>query len=158
MLTSEVQAGDEFAISCEPADAVVARVTNHYVFIQWPWRERDELSRTNWDGTMALPRSEASREWANTPWRVNPSPEELEAGGSCVVGIPRTRVLVRKVYEYDPPCSLGWLPKPTAGVGVVEVGLSDDEEAGYEVYLDGAEPITFEQAGNGEDDPCQDRA
>jgi hypothetical protein len=147
MLTSEVQAGDELIISCEPADAVITKVTNHYVFIQWPWRARDQSSRAKWDGTLALPRIEASHEWANTPWRVDPSPEELEVGMSCMVGIPRTTVLVRRVYEYDPPRSLGWLPKPTAGVGVVEVGSrQEDEEAGYLVYLDGAEPIVFERA------------
>jgi hypothetical protein len=145
MLPSEVQVGDEFIISCEPADAVVANVTNRYIFIQWPWGERDEQSRTKWDGTLALPRDESNYEWANTPWRVEPSPAELEVGSSCMVGIPRTRVMVRRVYEFDPPRSLGWLPKPTAGIGVVEVGRREDEEAGYMVYLDGAEPITFDR-------------
>lgn len=142
---TDFQSGDELVISCEPADAVVARISDFYVFIEWPWRERDESSRMRWDGTLALPRNESSLEWANTPWRVEPSPEELNAGDTCMVGIPPTRIIVRRVYEYDPPRSLGWVPKPTAGLGVVESAMLDNEEAGYLVYLDGAEPISFER-------------
>jgi len=146
MLSSDVHPGEELFVSCEPATAVVVRITSDYVFIRWPWREHDQESRAKWDGTVALPREESSPEWTNTPWRVQPESHKLEVGGRCVVGIPRTRVLVRRIQEYDPPRSLGWLPRPTAGVGVVEAGIGqDDEEAGYVLYLDGAEPIVFER-------------
>lgn len=145
MQAADLQVGDELIIACEPADAVVAKIAHSYVFIRWPWRELDQTSRAKWDGTVALPRIESSQEWGNTPWRVEPSSGELKVGDSCMVGIPPTRVIVRNVKIFDPPRSLGWLPKPTAGADVVEVGRQDDEEAGYMIYLDGAEPISFER-------------
>jgi hypothetical protein len=143
---SEIQAGVDLVISCAPTDTTVARVTNDYVFIHWPWRERDQSSQARWDGLLALPRDESSPEWANTPWRVEPCLAELEVGSSCMVGIPETRVFVREVQEYDPPRSLGWLPKPTAGLSVVENGSrQSDENAGYLIYLNGGEPVVFER-------------
>jgi hypothetical protein len=145
MSIGEVRVGDELIISCEPTDAMVEGVSNHYVFIKWPWGERDQSSRARWDGSVALPRSESNPEWANTPWRVEPPPRELKAGSSCMVGIPPSRVLVREVQEYDPPCDLGWLPRPTMGLSVVDARDEDAEDAGYLVHLDGAEPILFER-------------
>src|ERR1700681_4195878 len=69
----EILAGVDLVISCAPANTTVARVTNDYVFIHWPWRERDQSSQARWDGLLALPRDESSPEWANTPWRGEPS-------------------------------------------------------------------------------------
>lgn len=141
---NEFQPGEVVSISCEPADAQVVKVTDHYVSLKWPWRELDSSSQMRWNGLLALPRHETNPEWANTPWRVEPDPSELAVGDICMVGIPATRVLVREVQEFDPPRALGWLPKPTLGLSVVEVGdHQDDESAGYLIYVDGAEPIQF---------------
>jgi hypothetical protein len=96
---------------------------------------------------VALPCDELSAEWSNTPWRVEPDPSDLKVGSRCMVGIPPTRVVVREVQEYDPPRSLGWLPKPTIGLSVAEVGDDqDDEDVGYLIYLDGAEPVQVRRA------------
>jgi hypothetical protein len=97
---------------------------------------------------VALPRDEASYEWTNTPWRTEPAPWNLETGLECTVGIPPTRVMVREVQRYDPPRNLGWLPRPTKGLSVVEAALQDDEDAGYVLYLDGAEPVRLSPAKN----------
>jgi hypothetical protein len=38
---------------------------------------------------------------------------------------------------------VGWLPRPTRGLGVVPAGESENNlEAGYLIYIDGAEPIS----------------
>jgi hypothetical protein len=137
----DFRAGEPVMLACEPADAHVARVSGGYAFIEWPWREADPGSRFRWNGQVALPRDAGSREWANTPWRVEPGAGELEAGDACRVGIPPTRVIVRAVRGYVPARDVGWLPRPTLGLSVVPAGDEDDEEAGYLVYLDGAEPV-----------------
>jgi hypothetical protein len=142
MHDSDFRAGESLILACEPADARVARVSGGYVFLEWPWRETDPGSGFRWNGQVALPWDADSREWVNTPWRVEPDAGELEAGATCWVGIPPTRGIVRALYKYAPARDVGWLPRPTLGLGVVPVGHEDDEEAGYLVYLDGAEPVS----------------
>ncbi|SDN75150.1 hypothetical protein [Actinacidiphila guanduensis] len=147
MPVSDFQVGEPLTLACEPADARVATVWGRYIFIEWPWRQIDPESRVRWNGQVALPREADSGEWANTPWRVEPAADELAVGDSCRVGIPRTRVVVRAVRIYRPAKDVGWLPRPTVALSVVPFGDCDgDEEAGYLVHVDGAEPITAARA------------
>jgi hypothetical protein len=134
-------------LACEPAEARVARVSRWYVFIEWPWRKADPGSRFRWNGHVALPQDAESSEWAKTPWRAEPATHELEVGDACRIGIPSTRVTVRAVHNYVPGRDLGWLPRPTPGLSVVPIGDEGAEEAGYLVYLDGAEPISVVRTG-----------
>ncbi|WUD77059.1 hypothetical protein OG937_37820 [Streptomyces sp. NBC_00510] len=67
------------------------------------------------------------------------------------MSIPPTRLYVGHYEEYDPPRNLGWAPAPTAGLYVVpperwDVNVEDVdmEDAGYMLYLRGAEPIQWE--------------
>ncbi|MDI2132182.1 hypothetical protein [Yinghuangia seranimata] len=136
-----IQVGDTVSLACPPEDARVARVAGSYVFIEWPWRSPDPDSRSRWNGQVALPRDPRSREWLNTPWRVEPDSDLLEVGDACLVGIPPTPVVVQEVRTYDPPKDTGWIPRPTLGLAVVPLGETGDE-AGYVVYVDGAEPIS----------------
>ncbi|MFL6071845.1 MAG: hypothetical protein ACJ73S_00325 [Mycobacteriales bacterium] len=146
MAIDNFEAGDRLVLSCEPADARVAGMDEDYVFIEWPWRAIDPESRMRWDGTVALPRDPESLEWANTPWRVEPGPEELTPGSMCMVGIPRTVVALRSVDSYEPALDTGWLPRPTIGLNVVEVGQDQlGEEAGYTIYRDSLEPIAISE-------------
>jgi hypothetical protein len=142
MPDSDFRAGELLTLACEPADACIASVSSGYVYIEWPWREVDPGSRFRWNGQVALPWDAGSREWVNTPWRTEPDVGELETGDTCWVGIPPTRVVVRAVLRYSPARDLGWLPRPTLGLSVVAAGDKDDDEAGYLVYLDGAEPVS----------------
>jgi hypothetical protein len=143
MPENDFRVGESLTLACEPADARVASMSTQYVFVEWPWREADPESRARWNGQVALPRSADSREWLNTPWRIEPAVSELEVGDLCLVGIPATSVIVRAVRNYVPAKDVGWLPRPTLGLSVVPAGdYEDDEEAGYIVYLDGAEPIS----------------
>lgn len=143
----EYRVGDELVVWCDPEDARVADVRGGYVYIEWPWREVDLSSNKRWNGQLAFPRDPDSLEWANTPWRLDPDPSELEVGETCQVGIPRTAITVRSVRFYDPPRDLGWLPRPTIGLGVANVADARfGDEAGYVIYVDGAEPISLERA------------
>jgi hypothetical protein len=142
MHDNDFRAGESLILVCEPADARVASVSGGYVYLEWPWREADPRSGFRWNGQVALPWDGDSREWANTPWRVEPDTGELERGDTCWVGIPPTRVIVRAVCNYAPAKDVGSLPRPTLGLSVVSVGDEDDGEAGYLVYLDGAEPVS----------------
>jgi hypothetical protein len=136
--------GELLTLVCPMVDARVAGVGGQYVFIEWPWREVDSDSKARWNGQVALPREIESYEWVNTPWRVEPDPDQLGVGDSCTVGIPATRVIVRAVRNYEPAKDIGWLPRPTLGLAVVPVGeAEDDEDAGFIVYVDGAEPISL---------------
>ena len=140
------QAGDHLLLECAPVDAEVSKVAGSYAFIEWPWREVDMESRLRWNGQVAFPRSSDSFEWLNTPWRIEPDVEMLEEGDACMVGISPTRVIVRAVHQFDPAKDLGWLPRPSVGLSVVPVGdFEGDDEAGYMIYLDGAEPIIVQQ-------------
>lgn len=142
------EVGDLIYVWCEPRQGRVARITASDVFIEWPWGERDVSSRYRWDGTMALLRRDSDPEWANTPWRLSPKAPGLHVGDSCVVFIPRTLVHVDRVERYDPSFDIGWLPAPTAGLEVVEAHLKDVPNAGYTLYLGGAEPVNVEPGGS----------
>jgi hypothetical protein len=73
---------------------------------------------------------------------VEPDAGGLEAGDACRVGIPPTRVIVREVRSYAPAKDVGWLPRPASGLSVVPIDGEGDQEAGYLVCLDGAEPVS----------------
>ncbi|WP_326813982.1 MULTISPECIES: hypothetical protein [unclassified Streptomyces] len=57
-----------------------------------------------------------------------------------------TRLRVGHYEKYEPPRNLGWAPAPTAGIYVVPPERMDDdmEDAGYMLYLGGAEPTHVE--------------
>lgn len=137
--------GDLLLISAEAFDARVAGTTPRRVLIDWPWREIDHESANSWGGTMAFPRDPDAYDWCNTPWRLEPEPSELEAGGSCLVGIPPTEVRVTGIEKYEPPADFGFLPRPEYVLEVVPVDMLDDEEAGFVLYLNGEEPIEIER-------------
>lgn len=143
------ESGERLAVYCEPVDARVVKVTRRHVYVEWPWREPDVGTRMQWDGTMVFPLDPSNPDWANTPWRLEPDPEELSAGGACLVGIPRTVVKVERVHHFDPPLVVGWIPRPTMGLEVVDERLEGDEEAGYMLYLGGPEPIEIERVSIG---------
>ncbi|GAA1338949.1 hypothetical protein GCM10009635_49640 [Actinocatenispora thailandica] len=143
MLQDDFRVGQTLTLSCEPTDARVESITKHYVSIEWPWREPDPESQIRWSGKISLPSRVDSAEWINTPWRTEPSVEDLRAGIVCMIGIPPTNVIVRDVRIFTPARDVGWLPRPTLGLGVVPEGESEnDPEAGYLIYVDGGEPIS----------------
>lgn len=136
------EVGDQLIISCRPVDAeVIRRLGDHYC-IKWPWGEVDPQSGFQQDESKAFPVESDSFEWENTPWRVEPDFSELRVGDSCVVGIPPTRVIVQSVETFNPPRDIGWLPRPSVGLAVVNVGrFQNHPEAGYMIYLDGPDPL-----------------
>ncbi|MFJ1569851.1 hypothetical protein ACIOG8_37515 [Streptomyces erythrochromogenes] len=140
--------GDLLSISCEAVEARVARVTQHYILVEWPWGEPDVGKSIQWDGTMGFPRSPSSPDWLNTPWRLEPESSELSAGDMCFVGIPCTVVAIQGVNHFDPPLVTGLLPRPTVGLDVVDNNHFEDDEAGFRLYLDGPEPIEVERVSN----------
>jgi hypothetical protein len=135
--------GDEVIVSCEPATARVVDVIR-YITLEWPWRTIDNSSNFRWNGQVALPYGDSHQEWS--PYRLEPVGSALRVGGFCAVSIPPTRLYVGHYEEYDPPRNLGWAPAPTAGLYVVppERRDVDMEDAGYMLYLGGAEPIQVE--------------
>ncbi|MFF9815813.1 hypothetical protein [Streptomyces sp. NPDC014006] len=136
------QVGDEVIVSCEPASARVVSANARYVTVEWPWGEIDNSSNFRWDGTTALPCGESVGEWV--PYQVQPAASELSAGDVCTVSIPPTRLYVGHYEEYNPPRNLGWSPAPTAGIYVLPLDKSDDEDAGCMLYLGGADPVRVE--------------
>jgi hypothetical protein len=137
--------GDLLVISAEAFDARVAGTTRQRVLIDWPWWEPDPGSANSWDGTVGFPRDPDAYDWSNTPWRLEPDPSELETGDACFVGIPPTEVRVTAIERYDPPADFGFLPRPEFVLELVPTDLLDDDEAGYVIYLNGAEPIELEK-------------
>ncbi|MEB3966067.1 hypothetical protein OKJ48_38470 [Streptomyces kunmingensis] len=136
------QVGSEVMVSCEPAPARVVSVGPRYVQLEWPWREVDNSSFFQWDGTFALPYGESQSEWV--PYVTEPAVSELAVGDVCTVSIPRTRLHVAHYEKYEPARNLGWSPAPTAGIYVVPEERMDQEEGGCMLYLGGADPILVE--------------
>lgn len=136
--------GDRLVISSEAFETIVARVTARRVLVEWPWREVDPHSRNSWDGTLGFPRDSDAYDWCNTPWRLDPDPEELESGSPCFVGIPPTEVIVTSIEKYDPPADFGFLPRPDYVMELTPEATIEDEDAGYVVYMNGNEPIELE--------------
>ncbi|MFI6763201.1 hypothetical protein ACIBF5_29125 [Micromonospora sp. NPDC050417] len=136
--------GDLLMIRANAFDALVVKTTLRRVLVEWPWREVDPDSQNSWDGTVGFPREPDGRDWSNTPWRLEPDAAELEAGELCLVGIPPTKVRVTGVEKFDPPADFGFLPRPDCVLELVPVEMSDDEDAGYVLYLNGKEPIQTE--------------
>ena len=136
--------GDLLMLSAEAFDAQVVGVTPRRVLVEWPWLEADESSDNDWDGTLGFPRDTDAYDWCNTPWRLEPAPEELQPGSSCFVGIPPVEVRVTAIQQYSPPADFGFLPRPEYVIEVCPVDLLDDEEAGYVIYLHSGEPIEIE--------------
>ncbi len=136
--------GDLLRLSAAAFDSHVVAVSRFRLSVAWPWYEVDEHARNRWDGTIGFPRDSDHHSWANTPWRLEPAPEELREGSQCFVGIVPVEVRVMGVGRYDPPADFGLLPRPEYALDVCPVDLLDDEEAGYVLYLDGVEPIEIE--------------
>ncbi len=105
--------GDRLTIFAEAFETRVKRVNARRLTVEWPWREVDPDSEKNlWDGTLGFARDSDAYDWRNTPWRLEPNPEELEPGGSCFfVGVPMTEVIVTGIEKYDPPADFGFLPR-----------------------------------------------
>lgn len=138
--------GDDILLSCEAESTHIERVVGGYVFVKWPWNGPELNSNMVWDGTVALPRSPESREWANTPWRMEPDPVEVVAGEPCLVGIPPTKVRLQGIEISSVPRETGWLPRPSFAIVVMPVveGRPLDEDAGFRVFLASDEPIEVE--------------
>jgi hypothetical protein len=133
--------GDLLRIACEAVDARVGRTSNHSFALEWPWRQIDSSSRFRWDRTLGFPRDPDSPDWRNTPWRIEPDGWDFETGDTCMVGIPNTEVRIMWIEHFDPPSDLGWLPRPTWGLAVCPFENWGEEDAGYMLHLESAEPI-----------------
>lgn len=136
--------GDLLRLSSEAFDARVVGTTARRVLIEWPWFAVDEASDNDWGGTFGFPRDSEAYEWCNTPWRLEPDPEELHAGSSCFVGVPPTEVRITGIQKHDPPADFGFLPRPEYVLEVCPVDLIDDEDAGFVIYLNSGEPVDIE--------------
>lgn len=142
--------GEVLRISCAPANARVARVTDAYVMLAWPWGGADPDSRVRWDGTLAFPREPGHPEWRNTPWRIETDDVRgLSVADVCPVGIPLARVRVRGVRSRRPPADLGRLPRPELTLNVVFLGDEREPAAGFALHLPSAEPLVVEHGGAG---------
>ncbi|MEV4282267.1 hypothetical protein [Actinoplanes xinjiangensis] len=139
--------GDRLVISAEAFESRVSHLDARRVMVEWPWREVDVDSRNSWGGTLGFPRDSDAYGWCNIPWRLEPDPEELEPGDPCFVGIPPTEVLVTTIEKFEPPADYGFLPRPDYFMEVVPLDMTDDEEAGYVIYLNGNEPIDIQVVG-----------
>lgn len=142
----EFSVGEVLRISCAPARAQVARLTETYLMLAWPWGEADPASTgVRWDGTLAFPRDPNHPEWHNTPWRIKAEDVRgLGVADVCVIGIPATRVRVRGVRSHQPPADLGRLPRPELTLTVVLVGDERLPDAGFGLRLPSAEPLLLE--------------
>ncbi|MHC5902497.1 hypothetical protein ACVNF4_01040 [Streptomyces sp. S6] len=137
-----LQIGDEVIVSCEAASARVVAVNSRHITLKWPWGVIDHSSNFRWDGTYSLPCDESDAEWI--PYRLEPAASELHAGDECMISIPPTRLHVGHYEKYDPPRNLGWTPAPTAGLYVIPLEKSEEDDAGCMLYLGGAELIRVE--------------
>jgi hypothetical protein len=136
--------GTTIRISAEPADARVVGTRPGRIVVDWPWNRSDPDSPHPWPGTAEFPVDPTAYGWRNTPWRVEPEPETLEVGSSCMIGIPPFVARVRSVTGYDPVFEYGILPRPDLVVGAVDVAYEGDDEAGFTIYLGTDEPIEVE--------------
>ncbi|TDB77120.1 hypothetical protein E1264_37725 [Actinomadura sp. KC216] len=139
--------GETVQISCEAQEVQVRGVTATRVLLDWPWGEPDPASENFWDGTLGLPRDPTSYDWRNIPWRVDPDTDSLTAGDICIVGIPPVEAVVRKIANYIPAADFGRLPRPEWALELCYPEYLDDEEAGFTIYLDSAEPVQIEVVG-----------
>jgi hypothetical protein len=87
---------------------------------RWPWHRPDPEASVRWDGTHAFARDPQDPDF-NQLWRLDPPPAELQEGDLCEVLIPPTEVVVTWVARFDPPKNVGWLPRPTGVLDVVQV-------------------------------------
>jgi hypothetical protein len=136
--------GDLLILSSETFDTRVVGFTGRRVLVQWPWLEVDDESDNDWDGTFGFPLDADAYEWCNTPWRLEPDPSELQVGSSCFIGIPATEVRVTEIQKFEPPADFGFTPRPDYLLEVRPTEFSDDENAGFVIYLNSGEPIQIE--------------
>ncbi|MFJ4191920.1 hypothetical protein [Kitasatospora sp. NPDC089509] len=142
--TGRFRRGDVLMVECPFVEAAVTGVRRDHVSLRWPWWEVDpEAEGVSWNGDVALPTPE-DRDWERSFFRTEPPPGALEAGGTCLVGIPPTVVHVVAVHRFEPPLVTGWLPRPACYLDVLRQGETHDPEREYQAYeLDpaGGEPI-----------------
>lgn len=118
-------------------------MTPFEVTVEWPWAEIDPESAYRWNGQRAIPRDESGQGWCGL-FRTTPDPRFLEAGDSCLVGVPETRVRVIDIGHYDPPADVGWRPRPHTMLVVLPVDPRAEEE-GDTIDLASAAPLTIER-------------
>jgi hypothetical protein len=109
-----------------------------------PWRDIDPTSKSNWDGTLGIPREPESYAMSSTPFRVEPDGRELDTGDSCLLSVSPSELRIVSIDRYVPPVDFGWLPRPEWVLSVCPVEYLDDEEAGYVIYLNGGDPFDIE--------------
>ncbi|MEV5310277.1 hypothetical protein [Streptomyces sp. NPDC052610] len=146
----EFKVGDVLLVSCPSAPARVVHVTPFEVSVEWPWARIDPYSAIRWNGHRAIPRA-TGREWGGL-FQVDPRAGDLEAGDSCLVGIPETLVRIIDIGHFDPPADVGWLPRPHTMLIVLPVDRPHDplaEEEGDTIDLDSAAPIKIEPVSRG---------
>ncbi|MDT0464337.1 hypothetical protein [Streptomyces gibsoniae] len=143
--------GDVLSVSCPSARARVARVTPFEISVDWPWAQIDPDSEVRWNGRRAIPRAVPNGEWGGL-FQVDPHAGHLEAGGSCLVGIPETLVRIIDIGRFDPPADVGWLPRPHTMLIVLPVDDPHDphaEDEGDTIDLESAAPIKIELIARG---------
>ncbi|QOV43283.1 hypothetical protein [Streptomyces chromofuscus] len=140
------EVGDVLLVSCPPALARIAEVTPSEVSVAWPWQRIDPDSEIRWNGLRAIPRVARRGEWGGL-FQVEPHAGRLEAGGSCLVGIPETLVRIIDIGRFDPPADVGWLPRPHTMLIVLPLDHPRDphaEEDGDTIDLESAAPVRIE--------------
>ncbi|WP_147140301.1 hypothetical protein [Stackebrandtia albiflava] len=137
--------GDLLRISMEVADAEVMATTEHSVILRWPWFVPDPENPVIRSGDVRLPRTDDEASWLDIPWRTEPDTPFLSVGDVCMVGIPSTVVRILSIVHFDPPVSFGRLPRREYVLDVVPLEWEGNDEAGYAIELDAAEPIRIER-------------
>ncbi len=142
--SGEFAPGDRLLISCEARECEVAEVDEFYVYVRDPWLRPDPESRCSWDGTTAFARDPQRHDFDRI-WHLSPSPAELRVGDTCQLSIPPVEVVVSSFTRFEKPEDVGWLPRPTAVLGVRAVSDERrDEDAVQAVYIEGA-PVVIER-------------
>lgn len=142
----QFRVGDILQVSCPQARTRVVHVTPFDISIEWPWAQIDPESELEWNGRRGIPCAEGPYQWSGL-FRTDPDPRRLEAGDSCLVGIPATLVRIIDIGHYDPPADVGWLPRPHTMVIVLPADRPHDphaEEEGDTIDLESAAPIKIE--------------
>lgn len=140
------EVGDVVRVSCPFVGMRVVQVTEFDVSVEWPWAQTDPESEIHWNGRRGVPRTTRYGEWAGL-FQIDAHAGHLEAGGSCLVGVPETVLRIIDIGRFDPPADVGWLPRPHTMLIVLPVDHPCNpyaEEEGDTIDLESAVPFKIE--------------